>query len=832
MEIFDYFTKISIKGDYKNGLKIVSAKRKFDKMQNLKQTFRIILKNKRRSLLLLFSLSVGLTAYLLISAKVFYNKSYDSHFADYKDIYRIVSSTYTNNVLTISQPRTQRILGQKLKESYPEIKESGYLCGTIENHYKIGNNSFTDNNGFHCSNGFLKLFSIEIAHGNNTDLLTKPYTAIISKSFAKKYFKNEDPVGKIIQQYPGFEFEIEAVFNDFPVNTHITPDFLISFHDNMHLPPPLKDNWGEFAFYTYLKVDANADIKKLENDISQLSNDNNSNKASDTEYKFRLQAIKNIHTKSQLANEISKNIRGDYLNILQLISIFILIVAGFNYIYFSYTRISNISVQFGVKKALGAKNSELFSLFLTESLIIHLTALILSIASILLFQQLSDVIIRTNYFTLLPIQFWLSLFSVVIASSFLNPVVLLFMLSRKNSLTLLTKRLESYHNTFSFRQIFTVSQFMIIIFLISSIIGINKQVSFLKTKDKGIDIYNKLVIKTPSHLRRNSNRINNLDAFEQEITKISGVENIAISSSIPGDILGFNFNASIRNNSTGIKTATFVANNDFIASYKIELIAGKGFGDNGNNRGCIINTTCMKQLGYKNPTDLIGKKLYLKDESGLQNIEDMVVGVCKDFNFSSAKEIPNPTVLMDWTENMLWGKYTLSFNQNVDKAELLSQVNEQFMRTFPNYSFEYFWDDDIYNKQFDEENSIISSLKNFAFLAILLGVLSLLSMVWYESLSRTKEIGIRKVNGAKQIDIIKLLNRNFMKWIGIAAIIAVPLSWYFLSIWQNSFAYKASINIWIFLISSSIALIIGLITVTFQSLKSANINPVDSLKYE
>ncbi len=805
---------------------------KFDIMQNLKHIFRILLKNKRTTLLLLFSLSVGLTAYLLISAKVFYNKSYDTHFADYKDIYRIVSSTYTDNVLTISQPRTQRILGQTLQEKYPEVKESGFLCGTIENHYKIGENSFTDNNGFHCSSGFLKIFSIKISQGNTTDLLIKPYTAIISESFARKYFKNQNPVGKIIQQYPGYEFEIEAVFNDLPINTHVTPDILFSFHDNMNLPPPLKDNWGEFGFYTYLKLDANADIKNLENGISHLSKDNNSNKASDTEYKYKLQALKNIHTKSQLANEISENIRGDYLSILQLISIFILIVAGFNYIYFSYTRISNSSVQFGVKKALGAKNSELFSLFLTESLLIHITALILSITSILLFQQLFNATSRINYFCILPIQFWFSLFSVVIASSILNPFVLLLMLSGKNSLALLTKRLESYHSTFSFRQVFTVFQFMIIIFLISTIIGIDKQVSFLKSKDKGIDIYNKLVIKTPSHLRRNSRRINNIDAFEQEIGKISGVKNVAISNNVPGDIPSCDYNASFKNNRNGIKTAVFIANTNFIKSYQIELIAGEDFFDNGNNRGYIINTTCMKQLGFKNPTDLIGKKLYLNDESGLQNIEDEVVGVCKDFNFSNAKEIPNPTILIDWTENMLWGKYTLSVNSNIDKTKLLSQIKEQFSRTFPNYSFEYFWDDDIYNKQFDEENSIISSLKNFALLAILLGVLSLLSMVWHESLSRRKEIGIRKVNGAKQTDIIKLLNKNFAKWIGIAAIIAVPLSWYFLSFWQNSFAYKADINIGIFLFSSGIAFIIGIITVTFQSLKSANTNPVDSLKYE
>ncbi len=772
-----------------------------------------------------------LTAYVLISANVFYNKSYDVHFTDYKYIYRIVSSAYTDNVLTIIQPRTQRILGQKLKENYPEIKEAGYLCGTIENHYKIGDNCFTNNNGFHCSSGFIKLFSIETTPLINTDLLTKPNTAIISKSFAGRYFKNENPVGKIIHQYPDHEFEIEAVFNDFPVNSHVTPDFLISFHDNMHLPPPLKDGWGEFAFYTYLKIDANADIKKIEDGISEISNDNNS-KSSDTEFKYELQPLKNIHTKSHLTNEISSNIRGDYLNILHLISIFIMIVAGLNYIYFSYTRISNNSVQFGIKKALGAKNRELFSLFLNESLIIHLTALIFSFSAILLLHELTDVTIRTKYFTILPIQFWVGLISVVIASSVLNPTVLLLMLARKSSLTLLTKRLGSYHNTFSFRQGFMVFQFLIIIFLISSVIGMNKQVTFLKTKDKGIDIYNKIVIKTPSHLRRNSNRISNLDVFEQEIAKLPGVENVAVSSSIPGDTPSYDYNASVNYSMKGIKTAIIVANNNFIKSYRIELNAGEGFFDHGINRGCIINTTCMNQLGFENPSDIIGKILYLKDESGLQKIEEKVVGICNDFNFSSIKEMPKPTVLMDWTENMLWGKYTLSINPNIDKTDLLSQLREHFNRTFPNYSFEYIWDSDFYDKQFEEENSIISSLKNFALVAIILGVLSLLSMVWYESLSRTKEIGIRKVNGARQSDIIKLLNRNFAKGIGFAATIAVPLSWYFLISWQSSFAYKANINIWIFLISTGIAFIIGITTVTFQSLKSANNNPVDSLKYE
>jgi putative ABC transport system permease protein len=769
---------------------------------------------------------------MLISAKVTYNKSYDTYLVNYKNIYRIVTSTYTDHVLTISQPLTQRILGKILKEKYPEVKESGFLCRTMENHFIIGENSFTNNNVFHSSNGFIKIFHLEIIQGNSDGLLTNPNRVIISKSFAKKYFNDEDPLGKTIFQYPGHEFEIEAVFNDLPKNSHITPDLLISFHDNMHLPPPLKENWGEFNFYTYLELDANADLKKLEEGIALLYDENNALYKTGSEHTFALQALKDIHTRSQLKNEISQNVRGDYLNILQLIGIFILMVSGFNYIYFSYARISNNSAQYGIRKALGANNFTLLSQFMTESLLMHVAALILSVFFIALLEQMPNQVHDLIPLADLPNQFWIILLVVFMASSILNPLVLLFMLSNKNSLTLLTQKFESSQNQFSFRQIFTIIQFVIIVFLITSILGIDKQVAYLKTKDKGIDISSKLVIKTPSYLRRTSGQIQNLNAFEQELAKIAGVQNVSISNNVPGDIPSFNFNISDQKNGPRVKTALFIADHAFLESYQIELVAGKGFPKNRNNRGCVINVTCMKQLGYRQPSDILEKVMHLQDESNLQTIEAPVIGVCKDFNFSNAKELPDPTVLMDWTKEMMWGKYTLTINPNADKSKLISQVESNFINTFPNYSFEYFWADDFFNRQFDEENTIISNLKNFAVLAILLGVLSLLSMAWHISLARTKEIGIRKVHGAKQFDIVKLLNLNFIKWILLASLAGIPLSWYFLSTWTRSFAYRANISIWIFLTAAGIALLVGILTITLQSLKVANMNPVDSIKYE
>lgn len=802
-------------------------------MLNIKQTLRILFRDKKTSFLLLLSLSIGLASFVLISAKVTYNRTFDTYLDSHENIYRIISSTYTNDILTVSEPRTQRVLGQLLKERYPEVKGAGFLCKPEESNYKIGDNLFINENSYHCTNEMVDIFKLEIVQGQSDAILTKPNKVIVSESFANKYFRDENPVGKILQQFPAQNFEIEAVYKDFPKNSHITPDFLISFHNNMFFPPPLKEDWGWVRFYTYLELKDNADIKKIEDNISKLVYENNRTqlKNSESEYKFKLQAIRDIHTKSNYKNDIAKTVKGQYLSILQIVSIFILIISGFNYIYFSYARISVSSTQYGIKKVLGASNSSLFSIFLFESLLVHIIAITVSAFAIIFSRSITGFIIGDVSYNDLHGGFWTYLFVIFVISTIANPLMLIFLVIRKSSLEFLSKKISNIKKPFSFQQIFTVAQFVLIVFLFSSILGINKQVNFLKDKDKGLEIDNKLVIKTPGNWRRESNIGKNLNSFEQEIAKIAGVKSISTSDKVPGDIPTFTFSVTEQKGVNGIKTAFFIAGNEFLESYSISTIEGGGFVSQ-NRSACIINITCMKQLGYGEPAEIIGKRIYLEDESMMQTIEASISGVCEDFNFMDAKEMPGPIIFMDWTKEIMLGNYTLAVNSQINKGELIAQTESLFKKAFPNYPFNYFWVEDYYNKQFEDEISIISSLKIFNVLAILLGVLSLLSMVAQICLTKIKEIGIRKVNGAKQSDILSLLNIQFVKWIGLACIIAVPLSWFFIKYWQEEFAYKANIGIWIFIISSGLAIIIGVLTVTIQSFKTANMNPVESIKYE
>jgi len=703
----------------------------------------------------------------------------------------------------------------------------------MENHFSIHKNTFTSDAVYHASNGVTQLFGIEISQGRDIGLLEEPYKAIVSETFAQKHFGTENPIGQIIHQFPAHQFQIEAVYKDLPTTTHFTADILLSFHSNMHLPPPLKDNWGEFGFYTYLKLSPSANLPKLEEAMAEHSRQSNSNlQKSNIDIKYYLQPLKDIRTKSHLKNEITQNIRGDYLVTLQLISILILIGSCFNYVYFSHTQLTNKSIQLGIKKANGANNLSLLKQLTTESFIIHCASMFLSILAFSIINESSSLMSGHMPINHLGTTFWVSLFSIFTLSGLLNPFILWLMIYKKQPITLLNPLRNVTHNTFSYRQLLTVIQFTMIVFLISVIIGIHKQVNYLKNKEKGFKLTEKLVIKTPAYLRRNSGRINNLNAFEQELEKLPGIEKVAISSHVPGDIPTFNYDVTKSKSGDGIKIAMLIANSDFIETFDIKTIAGTKLNNDVNNEGCVINASCLKQLGYKQPHEAIGEKLILKSKGPMPPVETSVKGVCNDFHFTSVKEAPGPIVLLDLTQNMLWGRYTLSINPHTDKKGLITSIEKLFRTTFPNYSYDYFWVEDHYNKQFQEENSITTILKRFALIAILLGMLSLFSMVWQASLARTKEIAIRKVNGATKANIINLLSIDFLKWIVLASLIAIPLGWYFLSSWLEAFTYKTSLSPWIFMAAAGCALFIGMITVSWQSYKVANMNPVHSLKYE
>ncbi|MBU8892819.1 MAG: ABC transporter permease [Bacteroidales bacterium] len=806
-------------------------------MYNLKLIIRKLLRNKLTSFALLFSLCIGFVAYIAISSYVIYEKTYDRYIPEYESIYRINTEVYSNNELAIKIPQCERILGEAMVEKFPNVISSGFICKTNNPQYKIEENIFTTEKVYHASSGLPDVLSIEIIKSKRTQVLTEPYKVIISESTAKMYFGDKDPIGEIIFKYPGYEYEVEGIFKDMPKNTHFKADMFLSFHDNMRLPPPLKDNWGETSFYTYVKVNPNTHIKDLEAGINQIVYENKKSyfENSNSLNKYQLQALKDIHLKSNLKAEITTNGRNDYLNILLVVSLLILLASGFNYVYFTYTRVLSNIKDIGIKKVFGITRKNLVKQFLGESFLIHGIAISVSFIICSLIQQLLynslgvDISLSFNYFS-----FWAIFITIYTLSSILTVIFPILMFQNKKPLELLSYKKKQSKHKFSFQQLITVAQFVIIISMISIITGIDKQINFLISKDKGLDISGSLVLKVPQNLRKNSSRINNFSAFEQELLNYPGISLISSSSAVPGDLLAYNFYASEKGKPNSIKSALYITDKSFLEICKVQLLAGNNFFDdlNQENAGCIINKTCLEKLGYHNPSEAIGRVLNLNDESQMQSFEIPIIGVCNDFNFQSMKESPDPMILLNWTQNMLWGNYIVKINNSKDFDRTNSFIKNIFQKTFINYPYEYFWLEDYYNKQYAQEQRLTLLLKFFVVLTILISVINLFSMVWYSSIIRTKEIGIRKVNGATGIEIIKMLNTDSLKWILLASVIAFPISFYSLSKWLEGFAYKTNLSWWIFVLSGLFALTIGALTISWQTFKVANMNPANALRHE
>jgi len=797
---------------------------------NIKKLFR----NKLTTFGLVFSLIIGFTAFITVSSYVLYENSFDTHFPDNENIYRIVRETYSNNVLKGKQPTCERKLGVSLVDNFPDVHASGFLFRPNNPNYKIGENVFSNPNVFHASNGLIDVLSLKIIQKKSKTLLDEPYKAIISESTAKKYFGSENPLGKKIFKYPVFNYEVQGVYRDMPKNTHFRADMFLSFHDNMHLPPPVKADWGEPSFYTYIRVDNNTNIPEFEEKIDELvySHKKGYFEKSNTVNRYHLQPLTNIHLESNLQGDISQNANGDYLNILLAVSLLLLTASVFNYVYFTYSRLLSNLKDIGIQKVLGSNLTQFYQKYLSESFIVHTLAIILAVVICFLIKEPLFQSLGINIsLSLSNSGFWFILITVYLLSILITGILPVLYVKKKNSLDLIHFKRYATTRKISFQHIITVGQFAIVVLIIASIIGIDKQLNYLIDKDKGLDISNKLIVRVPQNISKSSERVNNLEAFEQELVKDAGIKNISNTSTVPGDLPSFNFTVKEKGKPARVSAGVFITDKSFVDMYDVELQAGNNFSDKKDgNRECIINEKCLVQLGYRNPEEAIGRVVNF--DGSRQNFQASVKGVTGDFNFSSMKQQPSPMVLLDLTSNMLWGYYAIEVNQEQEKGSVTNFVSKNFNNTFPNYPFEYFWLEDHYNNQYEAEFELAALLKYFVFFIILVSVINLFSMVWYTTIIRTKEIGIRKVNGATALSVFKMLNFDYLKWIALALIVALPIAYYSLSKWLAGFTYQTDISWWIFALSAIFALVIGLLTTSWQTIKMANMNPIDALRDE
>ena len=770
-------------------------------------------------------LAIGMTACFLIFLYVRFELSYDQFNKKADQIYRLVIDV-KNSGETASGYQTAAPMASALKSEFPEVQA---VTRVIPANLLVikGNFKFQEEHSLWADSSLFDIFDFPLKYGNPHTALKEPNSIVFSETAAHKYFGSSNPVGQSLL-LTGLKLPaiVTGVMKDIPGNSHIKADMLVSMSTfTGSFQPNIEGDWSSLIYYSYVLLKPGINPQKLQAQFPSFIQKYASSelKKAHESYALFLEPLKDIYLRSKRGAPEHGDLNNVY--IFSVIALFLLLIACVNFINLTTARSVERAKEVGIRKVAGAAKFQLIWQFLVESSIISfiafLFAFFLCYLSIPLFNQLSGKIISQGIFEYksdIPFLFLLSFGIGLLAG--LYPA---FVLSAFKPISVLKGRFASGNKGIFLRKVLVIIQFSTSIALIVGTIVIYTQINFMHTQPLGFD-KNQLLV-----LDNNGDR--NIPAFKQQLAEIPSIESSSISSSIPGRDYNNNIidKTDIENNRGEIQEVDLNSYNvdyDFLDVFKIKLIAGRNFSKEyltDSIHAMILNNTAVKNLGYASPQKIIGKRFNADGTQGT------VIGVIDDFHYHSLKEAVQPLSLRMGLN--YWDFITLKVNAK-NLPATLAVLKNKWDRIIPNRPFMYFFLDENFDKQYSADQKFGRLFLYFALLAILISSLGLLALASYSTLQRTKEIGIRKVLGASVIGIVNLLSKDFLKLVLIAAIIAFPVAWYTMNKWLQNFAYKINISWWVFAIAGMLAILISLITISFQAIKAAIANPVKSLRTE
>ncbi|HMJ48857.1 MAG TPA: ABC transporter permease [Ferruginibacter sp.] len=798
-----------------------------------KIAIRNLLKNKVFSLINIAGLAIGLACFLLIALFVTDELSYDKYNKKADRIYRVDAEIkFGGNELKLAVSSDP--MGPTLKKDYPEVEQYARIYNDGNELIKKGNEFINEQNIVHADSTLFDVFTLPALYGDTHTALNEPNTVVITRSMSEKYFGTINAVGKIIEKDKN-PYKVTAIIKDIPQNSH--------FHFNMIFSMDNIDyGWGNYLsnnFQTYIVLRKGTDYKAFNKNFEQVIDKYLLPQAkqfmqigSMEEFKktgnklfYYLTPLTDIHLHSDLTAELSPNGNIQYVYIFSAVALFILLIACINFMNLSTARSANRAREVGIRKVLGTQRKNLIIQFLFESFIMAVISMIfaLSIAYLVLplFNEIAGKqMLLKDFFTGKALLFIILLPVVVGIFAGFYPA---FFLSGFRPIEVLKGKLNLGSKNFSMRSVLVVFQFATSIILIIGTIIIYKQLNYIQTKKVGFNKDQVLIINNAYSLDKNIN------AFKNEMLSTKGVSSGTISGFLPVN--------SSRNDNSFSKSPVMDTKNalsmqvwrvdyDYMKTLGIELANGRNFSKEfgSDSTAMILNESAAKILSDE---DAIGKKVYstLDDRS---NKYFTVIGVMKNFNFESLRQNIGPLCLILGTHRGL-----VSFKASA--AELpgvLASAEKNWKAMAPGMPFSYDFLDESFDAMYRSEMRIGKIAMIFSMLAIFIACLGLFGLATFMAEQRTKEIGIRKVLGASVQVIVQLLSADFVKLVLIAFCIAVPIGWWFMHKWLEDFAYRINIGWWIFLAAGAMALMVALITVSFQAIKAAIANPVKSLRTE
>jgi putative ABC transport system permease protein len=806
----------------------------------LKSYFKIALRNlvrfKAYSTINITGLAIGMACCILILLYVFDELSYDRFNENSDRIYRITIDGTLGEKNTFRAAVSPAPMRNTFLQEYPEVEAVTRFKSFGFPVMRYGDKVFSEEKFFWVDSTFFDVFTVEFVRGDPKTALTQPESVVLTEKMAKKYFGDEDPVGKLINSDNERDYKITGVVKEFPVNSHLHFDFLASISTYSFVE---EQGWLDNDYYTYILLREGFPSEQFEAKLRGvvekyvfpvlerfLNVSMEDLKKSGARYEYILQPLTDIHLYSNLDVEIEPNGDIAYVYIFSLIALGILLIACINFTNLSTARSSNRLKEIGVRKTLGSSRKQLVKQFLTESVLMTFIAVIISLiiieVTLPFFRELVNKHLTFGFFT----------------SAFSIPLLILFILlvgtiagaypalylSSFNPVKVLKKKIGNSGKSPWLRSGLVVVQFAVSITLFIGTIIVYNQLNYISNKKLGFNDEQVVVVKKTDDIGRY------MESFRNDLKSVSGVINASNSNIIFGEDLGNTAYRRYGTTDNHLMNIMF-ADYNFASVYGIEMVQGRYYSEyyGSDTSAVVMNETAAKELGvYDNP---IGKLIEHPHGDGEAPDVYTVIGVMKDFHFQSLHRRVEAIIIRLYNPGRFGRNVSVKINPyNISKK--LEDIEEVWHKYAGNQAFEYTFFDEEFAKVYEVEKRTEIIVSVFSVLAILIACLGLFGLAAFTTEQRTKEVGIRKILGASVPGIVFLLLKDFAKWVLISNIIAWPIAYFALSRWLEDFAYRIDVSLWTFISASIAAMLIAIFTVSYQSIKAATANPVKSLRYE
>jgi len=788
----------------------------------MKVAFRNIIRHKGFSVINITGLAVGMACCILIFLWVEDEKSYDQFHKNGKNMY-IVATHIKYGSRTSTSSGTPSALGPALKDEYPEIVNSVRFCNGPHAMYFAYKDQKLREEVEAVDPSFLKMFSFPMALGDPETALDDPHSLVMSEKMAAKYFRKENPLGQTIRVDNTYDFTVTGVFEDVPHNSILQFDYLINivFLKELWTFPQLLNRWFDLSFTTFVQLEHNVSPEAFSGKITDRINKEYPRE----DVKPFLWPFTKIYL-HRLGTGGGRILRA---RMLTMVALFVLVIACINFMNLTTARSGTRAKEIGMRKVTGAYKIDIIKQFFGESVLLALLSVCLGVVLVLLllpvFSGLTGKTLGLNISDNLLLVF--GLIGIAVATGFLAGSYPALMMSSFQPVKVLRGSAGAGSKKSMLRKILVVFQFVVTIILIIRTVVVYEQLDYMRNKDLGFNRDHLVYLPVSGALKEH------YGAAKQELLKVPGVSGVSLTSRTPllFGSSGSNWNWEGKSEDTNPSIRYFCCDYDFVKTFEVEMAYGQFYSEELTKGGSlqsgqlVINEQLAAVMGKENP---VGMRLLKRDQQAT------IIGVVKDFNYWPLHHQSGPLIIFHKSYNDEPHRYRYIFArvrpENIPQT--IAGIKEVYETFNPEFPFIYRFLEDDYVGLYVSEERTGSVVKYFSLLAILVSCLGLFGLASFLAEQRTKEIGIRKVLGSSVQGILVLLSKEFVKWVALANVIAWPIAWFMSRAWLQNFAYRTSIELWIFLFAGVLVVSIAVLTVSFQSIKAATANPIDCLRYE